>query len=75
MKKLKKFVLNPTCHSLDANAMTNIVGGVKARITSCSTSCSYGPPLEIIGCNGDCISKDGQYVACIGPTQQLWKYC
>lgn len=26
MKKLKRFVLNPSCHSLDIGAMTGIVG-------------------------------------------------
>lgn len=75
MKKLKRFVLNSSCQSLDNSRMTDIVGGISLRSTSCSTSCGSNPPKTITNCNGDCISKEGQYVVCIGPTNVLWKYC
>lgn len=47
MKKLKRFVLNPSCHSLDIGAMTGIVGGFSARSTSCGTSCGSYPSIYI----------------------------
>lgn len=75
MKKLKKFVLNPSCQSLDINAMSEIVGGISQRATSCSTSCGSKPPVSITNCNGDCKTKDGHYAVCIGPTNSVWKYC
>lgn len=52
MKKLKRFVLNPSCHSLDISAMTGIVGGFSARSTSCGTSCGSYPSIYITNCNG-----------------------
>lgn len=75
MKKLKKFVLSSSCLSLDENAMSKIVGGIFARATSCGTSCGSGDPVYIFNCNGDCYSKEGKYVVCIGPTKEYWKYC
>ncbi len=75
MKKLKKFVINPSCHPLDIKSMSEIVGGVSSRTTSCSTSCGSNPQISITNCNGDCRAKEGHYVACIGPTKQYWKYC
>lgn len=71
MKKLKRFVLNPSCHSLDIGAMTGIVGGFSAR----STSCGSYPSIYITNCNGDCFTKEGQYAVCVGPTREEWKYC
>lgn len=75
MKKLKRFVLNPSCHSLDIGVMTGIVGGFSARSTSCGTSCGSYPSIYITNCNGDCFTKEGQYAVCVGPTREEWKYC
>lgn len=75
MRKLKKFVLNQSCHSLDANAMSEIIGGVSARSTMCGTSCGSKPYIMIVNCNGDCRAQEGHYAVCVGPTNTYWKYC
>lgn len=75
MKKIKKFVLNSTCHSMDAAMMKEIIGGISTRSTSCSTTCGSSKPISITNCNGNCQTKEGHYVVCIGPTKQYWKYC
>jgi hypothetical protein len=75
MRKIKKLVLSPSSHTLDIQTMSSIFGGISMRSTSCSTTCGSRPNISIYDCNGDCMTREGQYVVCIGPTNQLWKYC
>ncbi len=74
MKKLKRIVLNPSCHSLDSKEMADIVGGISARATSCSISCGLGT-IKITNCIGTCIAEDQEYVVCKGVSSAIWKYC
>ena len=75
MKKLRRISIAPSDRMLDAKSMIDIAGGQTARLTSCSTTCGSNKGIAITNCNGNCISKDGHYVACLGPTTELWKYC
>jgi hypothetical protein len=60
---------------LDASSMADIIGGISKRSTMCGTSCGSKPSISITNCNGDCRTREGVYVVCIGPSKQYWKYC
>ncbi len=74
MKKLKKIVLNPSCHSLDAKEMADIVGGITGLAANCSISCGFNT-IEITDCISTCIAKDQEYVVCKGDNNAIWKFC
>lgn len=67
MRKLKRFVLAPSCQTLSGEAMTEIVGGVEANNT-----CDFHATADT--CSGYC-DYEGKSGTCTYGEVALWTGC